>query len=183
MDKKHRLTGFKALLEAHKSNGSYMEDFDDNRQLWQDLSYEGRLHWIVRDALLYNVPFEQFAEAVRESIDSTAIEQAALRLTMRIGRELFDLEKLFPDDGRTEPSPPLVVRVGELLQARSSKPDHDAVLTRITLSDLLRESRANEASARLEDSPWYGQNASEKSSDGKQRKQGSEKGDDRDIER
>ena len=35
---------------------------------------------IVRDAAYYAVPFEHYAQAVRESLDDAAIEKAALRL-------------------------------------------------------------------------------------------------------
>jgi hypothetical protein len=123
MDEKHRLSGFKALLESQKANSHYLEEPDGSFRLWRDLSAEARLEYIVKDAALYDVPFEQFAEAVRESIDYAAIEEGALRLAMRNGRELHDMEGFFPDDGRTEPPPPLVERVRELMNAES--PEHE----------------------------------------------------------
>src|SRR6202034_625542 len=97
-------------------------------RLWQDLSAEGRLEIIARDAAWYDVPFEELAQAGRESIDTAAIEDAALRLAMHSTRELHDLESLFPDDGRLKPPPPLVERVSELLNAAPEYED-EQILT------------------------------------------------------
>jgi hypothetical protein len=117
MDEKHRISGFKALLKSHKRNSYHLEESDGDFQLWRDLSAEGRLKHIVRDAAFYDVPFEQFAEAVRESVDNAAIEEAALRLAMRSGRELHDLEALVPDDTGSNFPPTLMERVEALVHA------------------------------------------------------------------
>jgi hypothetical protein len=116
VDEKQRVSGFKAILRSHKANSYLMTETDGSFELWQDLSSPGRLEHIARDAAMYDVPFEPFAEAVRESIDRTALEDATLRLVLRNARELHDLEMLVPDDERTEPTP-LVDRVKELLDA------------------------------------------------------------------
>src|SRR6267378_3927697 len=101
MDEKHRESGFKALLAHSKANTCHLADADGDYRLWRDLSAEGKVEHIARDAAYYGVAFEPFAQAVRESIDIAAIEDAALRLAMRCVRELHELERLFPDDGRT----------------------------------------------------------------------------------
>jgi hypothetical protein len=182
MDEKHRLSGFKALLESHKKNSYHLVEPDGSFRLWQDMSAEARLENIVRDAALYDVPFGQFADAVRESVDNAAIEEAALRLAMRSGRELHDLEKLFPDDGRTEP-PPLVERVSELLNAESPEHEDEEMLTCEGLAALFKEIRADEAAGKREDAHWYGEEAFQKILDGKTKAPAAEKGKDRDIER
>jgi len=183
MDEKHRLSGFKALLESQKSNSSYLEDPDGNRCLWQELSAEGKLDCIVRDAAYYDVPFQQFAEAVRESLDSPAIEEAALRLAMRSGRELHALENLFPDDGRTESPPLLVERVSDLLNGDSLGHEHEEVLTCEKLAALFKEMRADEAAGKREDAHWYGKESLQKTLEGKPVAPAVEKTKDRDIER
>ena len=69
-----------------------------------------------------------------------------LRLAMRSSRELYELEKLLPDDGRLEPSPPLVERVNELLNAKSF--EHENWLTHEEQTALFDEMRADAAAAK-----------------------------------
>lgn len=183
MDEKHRQSELKALLESRKTNSHYLEETDGSFRLWRDLSAEARLDYITRDAAWYDVPFEQFEEAVRESIDHAAIEEAALRLAMRSGRELHSLEILFPDDGRTESPPPLVERVSALLNADSPGNDHEDVLTCEKLAALFNEMRADEAAGKQEDSHWYGKEAIQKMLGGKTEAPAAELGKDKDIER
>ena len=166
MDEKQRRSGFKALLESHKTDSYHLIDTDGEFRLWRDLSAEGRIESIARDAAYYDVPFEQFGQAVRESVDSTAIEEAALRLAMRSRRELHDLENLLPDDGLTDP-PPLVERVRELLEAESPVHEHEEMLTCEKLAALFEEMRADEAAAKREDAHWYGKKTREQLLDGK----------------
>ena len=155
MNVKERISGFKALLESHKSNSFHLAEADGSYRLWRDLSAEGRLEKIVWDAAYFDVPFEQFAEAVRESVDSAAIGDAALRLAMRSGRELHHLERLFPDNGQTGPAP-LVERVRELLDAEYFAHESDEMLTCGKLAALFEEMRADYAAARREDAHQYG---------------------------
>lgn len=183
MDDKQRLSGFKALLESHKTNSYHLEESDGSFRLWRDLSVEARLESIIRDAAFYDVSFEQFAEAARGSIDNSALEEAALRLAMRSGRELHDLEKLFPDDGRIEPPPPLVERVSELLNAESPEYEEEAMLTCEELTALFKEIRADEAAAKREDAHFYGKEAFQRILDAKTEAPAAEKGKDRGIER
>jgi hypothetical protein len=183
MDAKRRLSGFKALVESHKTNAYHLEEPDGDFNLWRDLSAEARLETIVRDAAFYDVPFEAFAEVVRESVDSTAIEEAALRLAMRSGREFRDLEALLPEWGRLEPSPPLVERFSELLNAKSHEHEDEAALSCEKLTALFQEMREDEAAAKREDAHWYGKEAFEKFLDAKAKAPAAEKGNDRDIER
>src|SRR5262249_27473948 len=71
-------------------------------RLWKDLSGEGRLGYITSAAAMYDVPFEVFAEAVRDCISDSRLLEAALRTVLQNGHELSGLSKLLPDDGRTE---------------------------------------------------------------------------------
>jgi hypothetical protein len=183
MDNKDRVSGFKALLESHKTSSSYLIDPDGEFLLWRDLSTEGKLDSIVRDAAYYDVPFEPFVEAVRESIDSVAIEDAALRLAMRRGRELHELESLFPDDGLTEPSPPIVERVKELLNAKSAEHETEEVLNCHKLAALFKEMREDEAAVKQEDAHWCGSEALQKLREAGTKAPSAETGKDKDIER
>jgi hypothetical protein len=129
---------------------------DGSFELWRDLSAEGKLEHIAGVAAFYDVTFEQFEEAVRDSVDAAAIEEAALRLAMRSSRELHDLENLFSDEGRTEPDPPLVERVRELLNAESAEPEDVAWLTAEEQVALFNEMRADEAAGKREDAHSFG---------------------------
>jgi hypothetical protein len=183
MYEKHRISAFKALLESHKANSYHLIDTNGDFRLWQDLSNEGRLESIVRDAAFYDVPFEQFAEAARESLNDTAIEEAALRLAMRSGRELHDLEELFADDVRSEAPTSLVGHVRELLTAEFPEHENEEVVTREELTTLGNEIRADEAARKREDADWYGKEAFQKFLDGKTSAPAVEKGKDRDVAR
>ena len=182
MDEKHRVSGFKALLESYKTNSCHLMDPNGDFRLWRELSAEGKLEHIVRDAAYYDLSFEPFAQAVRESVDIAAIEEAALRLAFRSGRELHDLEKLFPDDGRTEPSPPLVERVAELLETQSPGHENEAVLSCEKLAALFKEIRADEAAGKREDAHRYRKETLQKTPDVRTEAP-VEKGPDKDIER
>ena len=182
MDENRRLAGFKALLASQKANSHQLEEPDGSFRLWRDLSPEGRLGYIVRDAALYNVPFERFAEAVRESVDSAVIEEASLRLAMRSGQELYDLESLFPDDGRTE-STSLVERVGELLNAKSADHENEGWLTTEDQAALFKEMWADYAAAKGEDAHGRANEAFQRILDGKAKGPVAGKGKDNGIER
>ncbi len=182
MDEKDRIAGFKALLESHKTNFYGLEEPDGSFRLWRDLSAEGRLESITRDAAYYNLPFEHFAEAVRESVDTAAVEDAALRLAMRSVRELHGLEQLFPDDGRTGPPQPLVERVSELLNVVHEH-ENEAWPTASEQKALFAEIRADEAAGKREDAHLYSMEAFEKIFDMKAEAPAVEKGKDKGIER
>ncbi len=182
MDEKHRIDGFKALLASEKANSFYLEVSDGSRKLWRELSAEDRLEVIARDAAYYAVPFEQFDEAVRESVKSAAIEEAALRLAMRNTRELHELETLFPDDGRTESSPPLVERVSDLLDAVSREHESQS-LTKEQQAAFFNDMRADEAAVTREDVHRYGKEAYQKMIDGTAKAPAAAKAKDRGIDR
>ena len=67
MKNKDRLDGFKALLADHINSNSYYEETDGTHRAWRELSAEGKLAYVARDAAYYDVPFEHFAEALRET--------------------------------------------------------------------------------------------------------------------
>jgi len=112
---KHRLEGFRALIASDKSGSYLLEDTDSTFRPWQELSAEGKLHFIAWAAAMYEVPFVQFAETVRDFAGKgETLTEAALRTVLEYKRELHALAELLPDDGRTE-STPLVERFRELL--------------------------------------------------------------------
>jgi hypothetical protein len=183
MDDKHRLDGFKALLTSEQANAFYLEDHDGEYRLWSDLSAQGKLEVIARDAAYYDIAFEDFADSVRESVDAAAIEDAALRLVMRSQRELHDVEKLFPDDGGTEPLSPLVERIREVFNQAAPGRVEEVWLTPEEQAELFQEIRADEAAAKREDAHWYPQMSLQQLRDEKPKSPPAEKGYDRGNER
>ena len=132
-DEEHRVEGFHALLADHKHSSSYYEEMDGDWRPWSELSAEGKLSYLAGDAAYYDVPFQHFAEAVRDVLSEqppVAREDATLRLLLTHARELQGLAKLLPDDGRTEPTP-LIDRFREWWGMESSDRNlllaHDAV--------------------------------------------------------
>jgi len=154
MEDKDRLSAFKAMLESYKTNSYDLEEPDGSFRPWRDLSAEGRLETITRDAAYYGVSFEQFAEAVRELVDNAAIEEAALRVVMRFGQASHDLENLSPDKGRSEPLM-LVRRVDEQLNAESIEHQEEEWLTAEEQAALFKEMREDEAAGKREDAHRY----------------------------
>src|ERR1700722_11959106 len=117
MNEKHRLAGFKALIEDQKNSRRHFEEVDGPLRQWHELSPQSKLQYIAADAVLYGVPFERFAEAVRDVLPPPAIVEASLQLVLDYERQLRGLEKLLPDEERTEPVP-LVERLTEMLNSR-----------------------------------------------------------------
>jgi len=183
MDEKQRLVGFKALLESHKTNSYDLAESDGSLRPWRDLSAEGRIETIARDAAWYDVPFEQFAQAVRGSVDNAAIEEAALRLAMRSGRESHDLENLSPAAGRTEPQPLVFTRAGEPLHAESAEHESEAVLDPVQQAALFKEIVADTEAGKREGAHRLGKEAFQNILDGKADAPAAEKGKDREMER
>jgi hypothetical protein len=139
MVSKDRVRGFNALIASHKSKDSKLEDVDGDFRYWKELSTEGKLKWIASDATYYDVPFEPFANAVREvlcDLPAPAREEAALRLVLQAERERRELEKLLPSYGRLEEARPLVDRFKDVLDcyeellANEPGKDHDPENTR-----------------------------------------------------
>jgi hypothetical protein len=183
MNEKDRLKNFKALLKSEKSNSIYLVDPDGEFRLWRELSAEGKLDIIARDAAHFGVTFEQFAKAARESIDGDALQDAALRLAIRKEQELTAVERLFPDDDRIEGPPPLIERVSELLKAAASEREDEIWPTAEEQKELFEEMRGDEAAAKREDAHWYGKLTLQELRDEKANSAMAEKSKDRDIDR
>ena len=111
---RHKLEGFKSSVEDSKNSPSnhYFEEMDGDRRPWAELSAAAKLQYVALDAVRHDVPFESFAEVVKETIGD--VGEAALRVVLEGQRELHAIAKLFPDDGRTEPTP-LIEQVKEIL--------------------------------------------------------------------
>lgn len=179
-----RIVGFKALVESMRNSpdNHYFEEMDGSRQEWANLSAAAKLQYIASDAAYYGVPFEPFAEMVTDTIGD--IGDAALRVVLDSKKELHELAKLLPDDGRLEPTP-LVERLKDILYPESEKtsPVDDKPITLQDLAALVEEMRADEAAAKQEPGHWYGKSALEKMLEGKTKAPSAEKVKDRDIER
>lgn len=115
----HRAANFRAMVEDSKNspNNHVFEEMDGNRLPWADLSAAAKLQYIARDAALSGVAFETFAEVVKDTIGD--VGEAALRVVLDGQNELHAIARLFPDDGRTEPTP-LVEQVKEMLDYTSA---------------------------------------------------------------
>lgn len=115
----HKAASFRAMAEDSKNspNNHVFEEMDGNRLPWADLSATAKLQYIARDAALSDVGFETFAEVVKDTIGD--VGEAALRVVLDGQKELHAIAKLFPDDGRTEPTP-LVKLVKEILDYASA---------------------------------------------------------------
>lgn len=120
MNANDRLSGFLASQTDRKTARHFFEECDGSLRQWKDLSAEAKLSYIASDAARYDVPFEAFAEAVRDAVGDAA--DASLRLVLHSEKELHRLAKLLPDDGRLE-STPLVERFKDILNCRT---DHAA---------------------------------------------------------
>jgi hypothetical protein len=162
MDEKQRLAGFKALVESYRANSYYLEEVDGSLNRWPDLSAEAKLEYIIGDAVRCDVPFADVAKSVREYVDGSAIEEAALRLAMRNWRELHEVEKILPDYGRLESSPPLVERVSELLKVAGSERETEAWPTAAEHTALFAEMRADEVAGKREDAHSFGKETFDK---------------------
>lgn len=105
-----RPDGFDKCLADHQHSTHDYEDHDaDLRHVfrpWSQLSAEGKLGYIARDAALYNVPFERVEQAARAAIGDQPLpagERAYLRLHMEYQRALWDHE--LPAFPREHPLP------------------------------------------------------------------------------
>src|SRR5262249_8675165 len=93
------------------------EDVDGDYRPWKELSAEGKVWQIANNATYYDVPFEPFAQAVRDALadlPAAAREQAALRAAFRSEGELHAVERALPADESTVP-PSIPERVSHLL--------------------------------------------------------------------
>jgi hypothetical protein len=100
-----KIASFKTLVEImkHSPDNHVFEEMDGDRRPWDDLSAAAKLQHIAWDAAHSNVPFEPFAQVVKDTIGDCG--EAALRVVLDGQKELHAIVKLFPDDGRTETTP------------------------------------------------------------------------------
>jgi hypothetical protein len=118
LDEQRRVEGFHALLATYQKSNWLFHDADGASRPWRDLSPEGRLDYIAGGAVSHDVPFERFAEAVRDALGDqppAAREEAAGRLLFSQRRELHDLARLAPDDERATTYTPLIDRFREVI--------------------------------------------------------------------
>ena len=109
-----KIASFKAMVEDSRNspNIHFIDEINGDMRLWAELSAAAKLQYIARDAALSDVPFEPFAQVVKETIGDAG--EAALRVMLDGQKELHAIAKLFPDEGRTEATP-LVERVKDML--------------------------------------------------------------------
>ena len=109
-----RIISFKRSVESMKNSptGHHFEEMNGDWRPWDDLSAAAKLQYIARDAVICDVPFESFAEVVKNTMGGRV--DAALRVVLDGQKELHAIAKLFPDDGQTE-STPLVEQVKDML--------------------------------------------------------------------
>lgn len=109
----HKTANFRAMVADSKNSPTnrFFEEMDGSQLPWAELSAAAKLQYLARDAVFADVGFEIFSEVVKETIGD--VGDAALRVVLDAQKELHAIAKLFPDDGRTEPTP-LVEQVKEL---------------------------------------------------------------------
>jgi len=101
MDMKQRLAGFETVLKMHRSSGDLYEERDGRWRQWDQLSAEAKTGYIARDAAFYDVPFERFAQAIRDMVENEpgpVRGEAYLRLALSNHKELHEVESLLPDN-------------------------------------------------------------------------------------
>jgi hypothetical protein len=116
---RHKVEGFKKLVEHSKNSPSNhcFEEMDGNLLPWVELSNSAKLQYIASYAAYCDVPLKPFADMVKDAIGY--IGDVALPVVLDAQKELHAIAKLFPDDGRTEPTP-LVEQVKEILDYASA---------------------------------------------------------------
>jgi hypothetical protein len=114
-----RISSFKAMVEDSRNSPSnyYFDEMAGESRPWAELSPAAKLNYIVSYAAHSDVGFQPFAEMVKDTIGDAG--EAALRVVLDGRKELHAIGKLFPDDGRTEPTP-LVEQVKEVLDYASA---------------------------------------------------------------
>jgi hypothetical protein len=115
----HKIANFKAMVEDSRNSPDnyFFDEMDGDSRPWADLSAAAKLEYISRYAAFSDVPFEPFAQVVKATIGDMG--EAALRVMLDGQKELHAIAKLFPDDGRTEPTP-LVERVKDMVDYASA---------------------------------------------------------------
>jgi len=112
-----KVESFKAMVEDSKNSPYYFEEMDGDWLQWSELSAAAKLQHIVLDAAISGVGFEPFGEMVKNTIGD--VGDAVLRVVLDSQKKLHAIAKLFPDDGRTEPTP-LVEQVKDILDYASA---------------------------------------------------------------
>jgi hypothetical protein len=113
----HNVASFKARVEDSRNSNYYFEEMDGDHKLWADLSAASKLQYIASDAARYDVPFERFAEAVKDTVGD--VGDAALQVILHGQKELHAIAKLLPDDDRAE-GMPLAEQVKDILDYASA---------------------------------------------------------------
>lgn len=115
--------GFDAMLRDYRDNSNWhFEEMDGTHRTWPELSAEGKLSYLARDAVLAGVPAARFVEAAREFLGDLPPpdrEEAALRLLFHNQRELHGVELLLPSEDTGHdlfaPGRPLPERLAEYI--------------------------------------------------------------------
>ena len=100
-----RIRALKISVENRRNSpdNHLFDEMDGSRLSWGELSAAAKLQYIAGDATRTEVSFKAFAEVARDVIGEDM--EAALRIVLEGQKELHAIAKLFPDDGRTEPTP------------------------------------------------------------------------------
>jgi hypothetical protein len=146
MNEKQKLEGIQALVASYRDSSSYYEESDGQHRQWNDLSVEGKVAYIARDAVFCDTSFEWFAEAVRHTVGEQPVgvrEEAYLRLVLLNHRELHELGSLLPDDGGTYATP-LVDRLKEVLDwnAKLARENKDRAFDALFLQETVESTKS-----------------------------------------
>lgn len=114
-----RIGSFKASVENMKNrpDNPMFEEMNGDRLPWAELSAAAKLRYIALDAARHDVPFEAFAQVVKETINDAG--EASLRVSLEGQKELHAIATLLLSNGRIEITP-LVEQVKEILDYAST---------------------------------------------------------------
>lgn len=128
MAKKPKQDSFDAMLNDYRGNDSWhFEEMDGTHRTWPELSPEGKLAYLARDAAFAGASAERFAQAAREflgDLPPVGREEAALQLALHNQRELHAVERLLPPEDFRHgdlAGTPLIERLNEFLSYLSER--------------------------------------------------------------
>jgi hypothetical protein len=110
---------FAAAVERLQQSSHHFDDTGGAIRPWKEMTAEGKLGYVLIEAIREGADAERIAQAAREIVggDAEKREQVYLRMLLERERELLDLAELIPESNHDlfAPSRPLAPRMKELI--------------------------------------------------------------------